>query len=241
MFWLHRANVDRLLSLWSPTHPDVRVTPGKNLDITMNLATGTNVTQDIPLTPFYTSKDRAWTSANLADTSQPGYSCPEFDKLVGGSKEHIRYPIDDFVDKHYGSRRLPGLAQAVTNPGFTSQVYADELEMLDWVIHVTFRKFELNDSSTILFYLGTDGGDTHQSENYAGTINTFHELTPETCANCKNNKDMAQQGFIHLDQYIARDKGSFEPNAVMEYLKGKKLSRNLFTGDEKPLTFLKVS
>ncbi|KXN81457.1 Polyphenol oxidase 2, partial [Leucoagaricus sp. SymC.cos] len=155
---------------------------------------------DLRYTPrtFYTSKDRAWTSANVADTSQFGYSCPEFNKLVGGSKEHIRDATDDFVDKHYGSRRLPGLAQAVTNSGFTSQVY--ELEMLDWLIHVTFRKFELNDSFTILFYFG----------------------------------------FVHLDQYIARDKGSFNSNAVKEYLKGKKLSHKFFTDDEKPLMKVRV-
>jgi tyrosinase len=37
MFWLHHANVDRLLSLWSALHPDVWVTPGDAEDGTWTI------------------------------------------------------------------------------------------------------------------------------------------------------------------------------------------------------------
>ncbi|KXN83343.1 Polyphenol oxidase 2 [Leucoagaricus sp. SymC.cos] len=244
IFWMHHSNVDRLLSLWSAMNPDVWVTPGNDRDGTMGIAPNTEVNKDTPLEPFYNSKDQAWTSANLADTSQFGYSYPDFDDLIGGSKELIRDAIENLVDERYGARRPRGATDSALNllsnfKGVTDD-HDDELKMYDWTIHATFRKFELDDSFALLFYFGADGGNIYQSQNYVGTINTFRGSTPETCTNCQNNENCVQEGFVHLNHYIARDKGSFEPEAVKEYLKEKKLSYKLFTDEEKPLTSLKV-
>jgi tyrosinase len=46
IFWLHHANVDRMLSLWQAMYPDIWVTPGENVDATMSIAPMTIVNND---------------------------------------------------------------------------------------------------------------------------------------------------------------------------------------------------
>lgn len=46
IFWLHHANVDRLLSLWRAMNPDVWVTPGRNRDGTMGIAPEAHINKE---------------------------------------------------------------------------------------------------------------------------------------------------------------------------------------------------
>jgi tyrosinase len=248
---MHHANVDRLLSLWKAMNPDVWVSPGENLDPTMGIAPNSKVDKNtrtlpiiyfvlrstivvcIALEPFYQTKDEVWTSASLTDTSKFGYSYPDFDDVVGGSKELIREAIDNLVDRRYGSRRPPSATDSALNllsnfKGVTDD-HDQQLKMWDWTIHVTFKKFELNESFALLFYFAADGGSFDQKESYVGTVNTFRGSSPETCANCKENENLVQEGFIHLNHYIARDLNLFDPDDVRRYLQVKKLSYQLFT------------
>ncbi|KAF5359836.1 hypothetical protein D9756_003579 [Leucocoprinus leucothites] len=263
IFWLHHTNVDRLLSLWQAMNPDIWVTPGENRDPTMGIAPDTQVTKDTrmslninpvihqliilvstALEPFYETKDKVWTSAPLTDTGRFGYSYPDFDELVGGSKDLIRDAINNLVDKRYGTRRARGATNSaldlLSNFKGVTDDHDEDLKMWDWSVHVTFKKFELDDSFALLFYYAVDGGSFEQRESYVGSVNTFRGTTPETCANCKDNENLVQEGFVHLNHYVARDVGSFEPDAVHQYLKEKKLSYQLFTDEGKPLTSLKV-
>ncbi|KAJ3565570.1 hypothetical protein NP233_g7549 [Leucocoprinus birnbaumii] len=244
IFWLHHANVDRLLSLWHAMNPDVWVTPGENLDATMSIAADTQVTQDTPLEPFYETKDKVWTSAPVTDTSKFGYSYPDFDAVIGGSKDLVKAAINDLVDTRYGTSRTRGVAGPAFNllanfKGVTDD-HEDHLQMWDWSIHVTFKKFELNDSFALLFYFAANGGTFEQKESFVGSINTFRGTTAETCVNCRENQDLVQEGFIHLNDLIARDGGSFEPDSVRQYLQEKQLSYQIYTDEQKPLTSLRV-
>ncbi|KAF9447414.1 tyrosinase [Macrolepiota fuliginosa MF-IS2] len=245
IFWLHHANVDRLLSLWQALNPDVWVTPGLNRDGTMGIAPNTEVTKTTPLEPFYETTSKVWTSVPLPDTTKLGYSYPDFNNLVGGDKKLIRDAIHDLIDRRYGHAKPKAASNAALNllssfHGVTED-HDKELQMYDWSIHVTFKKFELKDSFSLLFYFAINDGNYDKKDSYVGSINAFRGTTPENCANCKANENLVQEGFIHLNSYIAARTGSFEPKDVHEYLKKNKLSYKIFTDEENvTLTSLKI-
>ncbi|XP_006459626.1 tyrosinase [Agaricus bisporus var. bisporus H97] len=244
IFWLHHTNVDRLLSLWKAINPDVWVTSGRNRDGTMGIAPNAQINDETPLEPFYQSEDKVWTSASLADTARLGYSYPDFDKLVGGTKELIRDAIDDLIDERYGSKPSSGARNTAFDlladfKGITKE-HKEDLKMYDWTIHVAFKKFELKESFSLLFYFASDGGDYDQENCFVGSINAFRGTTPETCANCQDNENLIQEGFIHLNHYLARDLESFEPQDVHKFLKEKGLSYKLYSREDKSLTSLSV-
>lgn len=148
--------------------------------------------------------------------------------MVGGSKELIRDAIDDLVDRRYGIKPPTGAPNAALNlladfKGVTKE-HKEDLKMYDWTIHVTFKKFELDDSFQLLFYFAGEGGSHEEENNFVGLVNAFRGTTPETCSNCQDNQDLIQEGFIHLNRYLGRDLKSFEPQEVHDFLKERKLS-----------------
>jgi tyrosinase len=148
--------------------------------------------------------------------------------LVGGTKELIRDAIDDLVDRRYGSKAPSGARNAALDllanfKGVTKE-HKEHLKMYDWTIHVTFKKFELKDSFSLLFYFASEGGSHDQENSFVGSINAFRGSTPETCANCQENQNLIQEGFIHLNHYLAHGLKSFEPQEVHNFLKERKLS-----------------
>lgn len=96
--------------------------------------------------------------------------------------------------------------------------------MYDWTIHASFKKFEWKCSFAIAFYFAVDGGSPDKSESYLGSINSFHHKTIEGCPNCKDNRDLVQEGFVHLNYNLALGVESFDPKAVRDYLNSKRLT-----------------
>ena len=46
IFWLHHCNADRLLSLWSALHPNVRVSPDRQGDGSFTISKNATVHED---------------------------------------------------------------------------------------------------------------------------------------------------------------------------------------------------
>lgn len=187
----------------------------------------------IALEPFYETREKVWTSVPLTDTTKLGYSYPDFDKSLGGSKDLIRDAINDLVDRRYGNRPSSGARNAALDllsdfKGVTKE-HDEDLKMYDWTIHVTFKKFELQDSFSLLFYFASDDGNYDKEESFIGSVNAFRGSTPETCANCKDNENLVQEAFVHLNHYLGRDLQSFDPKDVHDFLQEKKLSYKLFS------------
>jgi len=243
IFWFHHANVDRLVSLWQAMNPGVWVTPGRTQQ-TLAFGRGSTVDNNTPLEPFYKTADQVWTSAPLTDTAQLGYSYPDFDNLGGADEDLIREAINDLVDRRYGTKKSTGASNAALDllssfQGVTEE-HSEDLKIYDWSIHVSFKKFELAESFTLIFYFGDGDGDYYKKENYIGCVDAFRGSNPENCENCKENEDLVQEGFVHLNRTLARTLKSFEPDQVLDFLKEKKISCKLFTDETKPLTTLKI-
>ena len=46
IFYLHHANVDRLLALWSAIHSNIWVTPGSSVDGTITIPPGSEISEN---------------------------------------------------------------------------------------------------------------------------------------------------------------------------------------------------
>ena len=77
IFWLHHANVDRLVAIWQAIYPGSFVTPQTNQYGTYTEAPGASENILTPLTPFYNNGGTFHTSATARYTRHFGYTYPE--------------------------------------------------------------------------------------------------------------------------------------------------------------------
>ena len=78
IFWLHHANVDRLIAIWQAIHPTSFTTAEVNQYGTYTDAPGAPEDVNTPLTPFHSdSSGTFYTSATARNTRTFGYTYPE--------------------------------------------------------------------------------------------------------------------------------------------------------------------
>ncbi|KAF7358752.1 Tyrosinase [Mycena sanguinolenta] len=102
IFFLHHANVDRLLSLWSALNPGVWVTPGEATGGTFTITPDSNVDKNSDLTPFWNAQNTYWHSTGVTTTAALGYTYPEFNGLNLGNPTAVRTAIAQKVNQLYG-------------------------------------------------------------------------------------------------------------------------------------------
>jgi len=79
--FLHHANVDRLLSLWSAVQPGVWVSRGPAEGGTFTISGNASLDNNTNLTPFWDSPTGYWVSSETTTTQKLRYSYPEFNNL----------------------------------------------------------------------------------------------------------------------------------------------------------------
>jgi tyrosinase len=79
------------------------------------------------------------------------------------------------------------------------------LQRLDWFIRIRFKKFQLKQSYSILFFLGPVPEHVEQwrsSPYLVGCHCGFVNSQPQQCDNCQENIDVITEGFIYLDDSL---------------------------------------
>ncbi|KAF9069697.1 tyrosinase [Rhodocollybia butyracea] len=104
IFFMHHAQVDRLLSLWSALNPGVWTTDGPSGDGTWTIAPDTEVGKNTNLTPFWNTQSSYWISTAVTDTSAMGYTYPEFNNLNMSNAAAVKTAIANKVNQLYGGR-----------------------------------------------------------------------------------------------------------------------------------------
>ncbi|KAK0480189.1 tyrosinase [Armillaria novae-zelandiae] len=102
IFFLHHANVDRMLSLWSALNPTVWVSEGSATGRTFTVATNAPVDANTSLTPFWNSQNGYWASSEVTITGKLGYTYPEFNGLDMGNPSAVQAAIAPVVNLLYG-------------------------------------------------------------------------------------------------------------------------------------------
>jgi tyrosinase len=256
IFFLHHANIDRMLSLWRALHPNVWVTPGSSVGGTWTIPINSTVDASTDLTPFRMQSPGFWASSMTTSTSKLGYTYPEFNGLDLGDANKVRAAIATKVDQLYGDTVFgasfhsavdvqPIASESTTvsafmrggqdnadqSPDPSSEPLQPEVSSVtldDWVARVRVKKYELDSSFSILFFLGgstdapEDVSDWRLSPGYVGGHHVFVNTAAEQCSNCRTQRELVVEGYVHLNRAIARNAptlGSFEPADIVPYLK----------------------
>ncbi|KDR79498.1 hypothetical protein GALMADRAFT_208846 [Galerina marginata CBS 339.88] len=95
--------------------------------------------------------------------------------------------------------------------------------LYDWTARIEFKKYELGTSFSVLVFLGAVPEDPEQwavSPNFVGALHAFVNSKAGHCANCRNQVQLVQEGFVHLNQAIVKHSGlnSLNPDVVEPYL-----------------------
>ncbi|KAF8805055.1 tyrosinase [Phlegmacium glaucopus] len=280
IFFLHHANVDRMLSLWSALNPTVWVSAGDSEDGSFTIPPGVTVDQSTALTPFWDDQTSFWASAAVTDTSKLGYTYPDFNGLDMGNPDAVKTAIGNLVNQLYGSPIFGAFAavppasvpaavsvadksRGIPAPSVSHHAPAPQQHVLstqvtdhsqghahihvhhsiahpigyghgqplappnrglwDWTARIEFKKYELGSSFSVLFFLGTVPENPYEwriSPNYVGATHAFVNSAAAQCGNCRNQQDVVQEGFVHLNHAIAQYSrlGTFEPDVIEPYL-----------------------
>ncbi|KAI0647846.1 tyrosinase [Trametes meyenii] len=95
----------------------------------------------------------------------------------------------------------------------------------EWTARIRVKKHEVGGAFAVLLFLGpvpSDPKEWHAAPSYVGAHHAFVNSAAPRCANCRGRADAATEGFVHLDEAIAKRAGklpSDEPETVKEYLR----------------------
>ncbi|EKM51950.1 uncharacterized protein PHACADRAFT_262375 [Phanerochaete carnosa HHB-10118-sp] len=248
IFFLHHANVDRMLSLWSALNPGVWTTNGPAEEGTWTIPHDATVGPKTPLAPFWESQSAYWLSSQTTTTNKLGYTYPEFNGLNMTNPRAVKAAIAKTINKLYGgpisgafAAAAPASAALATpaasklaaphNPGPNTELPPIPVgdagsSLYDWSARIRVKKYELGGSFSVLIFLGPvpeDPREWRKSPSFVGTHQAFVNSSATQCANCRTQAAAGQvtEGFVHLDTAISRlsGLGSFEPSVVEPYLK----------------------
>jgi tyrosinase len=113
IFFLHHANVDRMLSLWEAINPGVWVTKGPAEGGTWAISGNATVGPSTNLEPFWRTQKTYWESANITATSHLQYSYPEFNGLNLSNPNTVRDAIGNYINQQYGGGGGSSFSQAL--------------------------------------------------------------------------------------------------------------------------------
>ncbi|KAF8964476.1 common central domain of tyrosinase-domain-containing protein [Flammula alnicola] len=75
--------------------------------------------------------------------------------------------------------------------------------LFDWTARIEFKKYELGNSFSVFLFLGAvpeEPEQWHISPNFVGGHHAFVNSAAGHCANCRNQGDLLEEGFVHLNQ-----------------------------------------
>uniref|UniRef100_A0A383VC36 Tyrosinase copper-binding domain-containing protein n=1 Tax=Tetradesmus obliquus TaxID=3088 RepID=A0A383VC36_TETOB len=190
IFFLHHANVDRLLALWQvvyddPSNPATWIQPEEEKAGTFTFPDGTNTDENTPLTPFR-KREQLEDEAGNIDQSDMG--------------------------AFYTSKGVRSLE--------INQIYSPSLDYTEgYRLHVNFKgiaKLRLNGAFSMNVFVGYDKSDyvvdastpTKDNPYFAGSVSVFasSNAASNKCANCRHPDRQQVCGSVDLTSALPRPK-----------------------------------
>lgn len=161
LFMLHHANVDRLFTFYTLSHPQTFMLPS-SIGTQSNLFLSDNqlVDPDTALLPFRRTPTAFWTTNECRDTAALGYAYPETQRWKFASDESFRTHVEGAVSRLYAGRVGE---MAVTQVVVQRQsVFGGLLERnggvyTDWVIETRVKAKDMRGTFRVQFSLQQDG------------------------------------------------------------------------------------
>jgi tyrosinase len=179
-------------------------------------------------------------------TSGLNYTYPEFNGLDLGNRQAVATAIANYINRQYGGGRvlsaggLPAVnllaqppaaegaqavaAQSVPPSHGAPPAHGTPNVIYDWAARIHAKKFELGQGYAVLIFLGEVPGDEQQwrtCPSFVGAHCAFVNGHTDQCANCREQEELVVEGFVHLNEGIAKhsDLSSYDPSVVTPYLK----------------------
>ena len=195
------------------------------------------------MTPFWDAPQTYWASTDVKATSALDYSYPDYDEIDDSNSDTIATAISKRVNELYASSftgatktgpasqsRAPSQHYPSVHP---TVVAPPNLGIWDWTARGEFKKYEFGTSFSVLNFLSQvpeNHREWRRSLTYVGSHHAFVNSTARSCASCSNQQDLVVEGFVHLNNAIARHSGlnSLESNVVGPYLTEKAIQKPRF-------------
>lgn len=184
IFWLHHANVDRLIAIWQALHPDSFTIDQEDDAGTYSIAAGTTETDQTPLGPFHKdSSGTMWTSNPARGTRAFGYTYPEvqpWGKTAAQNTAFTRAAIRNLYDPSDAlARRDVTNATAPLDPSavITNGVYHQ------WALNVRVNKFAIAKSFSFYAFVGAPSATPADWATDPNLVGTYPVLRPATAVN----------------------------------------------------------
>ncbi|TFK69976.1 Di-copper centre-containing protein [Pluteus cervinus] len=238
IFWLHHANVDRLLAVWQALNANEWVVPGDSDEGTRTIPLGTTVTTDTNLTPFRVATGSDfWTSTQTRDfVKEFNYTYPE-SKSGTATADDIFVAVNELYNQNFKTE-LPQPAPE----GFSAPLglHLDK-HYLDWAVKITLKLHEFPKSGYVHVFLAKtvpESGGWLLAPERVGDIGIFRN-TSNLCENCNQHEEAGAtiSGIVLLTRaLLERNLDINTPETVVEYLKENLAWRLALTdGTELPL------
>ncbi|WIA42002.1 hypothetical protein OEZ86_009299 [Tetradesmus obliquus] len=224
IFFLHHANVDRLLALWQvvyddPSNPATWIQPEEEKAGTFTFPDGSTTDENTPLTPFRKRKQLEDEAGNIDQSDMGAF----YTSKGVRSLEHLGYTYPELIEW-----QAAGLTQAEMLTKI-NQIYSPSLDYTEgYRLHVNFKgiaKRRLNGPFSINVFVGYDKSDyvvdastpTKDNPYFAGSVSVFasSNAASNKCANCRHPGRQQVCGSVDLTSALLKV-GPVEPAELVE-------------------------
>ena len=149
------------------------------------------------LPPFWKTGDCYWTSYFLYHTFSMNYSYPDFNGVDTRDLDAMQERAALVVRQKYSPCFLEELS------GTTAQAPTHLLR--DWTARIRVKKYNAIGSFSVLIFLGdppSDPDEWRSCEAYVGGFHVLVNSAAERCGNCRKQRDIIVEGFVHLTEEI---------------------------------------
>jgi len=232
IFWLHHANVDRLLAMYQAVSSNTYVTPGQINRPMAQWNVGESKNSFTPLKPFTKNTNGDYfTSEDIRATSVLGYVYPE--TANGASRDQVV----SAVNRLYGPNSSTRKTKRSLAPGYGPQTYEGRaFQQGDYhtVLSIVADKYAMAGSYEIHCWVGGNNATTNstkpanstssydfESPNYVGSYGVLGMLG--SSKNASSSYPLITEGCIPLTTSLQGKQAygelkSLAPSTVSDYL-----------------------
>lgn len=217
IFWLHHAQVDRLLAIWQALYPDSYVESSIEPIGSGVLAAGEETDVNTPLKPFHSDTNGNFlTSASVTNVETFGYSYPE---IQGNSQSQVKAAVNALYAASSGktitrrqtveghdTRLAPLIAAGLSNEAPVETVPDPPAtgNYTEWLCNIRVAKDAMEQTFFIHIFLGDFNPDPKSWSFEPNLVGTHSIITPYVMKR-DPNKSTIVTGQIPLTRALRAD------------------------------------
>lgn len=201
LFFLHHANVDRIVAMWQVIHNDTYVVPTAAVYASHTQNQGDIEDTQTPLKPFFVNDTSFWTSEMVRNHETFGYTYAEVANktreevvaainhlytdyspatIVLRSKQHpaaheSHQTFKNTAQQHSYKSRVAWQHEPINDlsPSALFSANANDKSYREWIANIEVKKHALNSSFLIYLFLGDVSDDSFSWQNHGNLVGSL--------------------------------------------------------------------